>query len=549
MSWKESNLTKEIDAITGEITGIKGNYISYGLMAQFSVHRIPENPNGKGPVYEGRGSVSLLAPDDPHILLAEGNRLDDIVTKMARKEVEKRKEAGKTITDQKILEIQQMVRKELLVGRAIRRKATKDLKLTKFSLDKAKEAVVKAVEQLVVENYRSILSRMDRQGTGTQAQTVMRLYFRFAESLKYGKRAKRLLQKVCITLGEKRVEDLKKADVQKVVKKHGPEGFKIIRRFLDDYADEYQGDNPFRVHRLQANDEEREDKNNQARRKAGQSHLIEKETEKKLYQMCENDLEDGRCLVIALALGCFMSMQEMVALQWSDILFLSEGVFVRRFYPKDGGGLQNYTCPLLPMAQLLVRKRYEYLKSLGYSDKNLADMRVLTFGRDAKKNLKLSKGTDYLRDALRRVGVKYNIIQEYQEKAEKNVGGAGMRLCHDHVLNVLRRQCKIKAGSAMERYFRGLGMHGDTTNKAYRSFVGLGGRRTLAIIVNRDQRFITPQQCKIQIDQRDDNTETMNVLPGQPGKCLGVIIEVSLKKGDRVMLGSPCGLHASIGQA
>ena len=40
----------------------------------------------------------------------------------------------------------------------------------------------------------------------------------------------------------------------------------------------------------------------------------------------------------------------------------------------------------------------------------------------------------------------------------------------------------------------------------------------------------------------------MSVLPGLPGKCLGAVLEVALKKGDCLLLESEYGLHAEVGQ-
>ena len=76
----------------------------------------------------------------------------------------------------------------------------------------------------------------------------------------------------------------------------------------------------------------------------------------------------------------------------------------------------------------------------------------------------------------------------------------------------------------------------------------MNGRRALAIIARRDQHLLEPRKCAIQIDQAEDGKERMSVLPGLPGKCLGVVLEVALKKGDCLLLESEYGLHAEVGQ-
>ena len=238
----------------------------------------------------------------------------------------------------------------------------------------------------------------------------------------------------------------------------------------------------------------------------------------------------------------------MVALKWSDVLFTGEGVFVRRFQRKRVGALHNYTCPLLPAAQIMVRERYKYLQEQGYTDAELADMTVLSFGGKIKRKLKVSEGTDYLRDSLHRAGVQYSVLEEYQAQAAKRPGGAGLQLCHDHFLNVCRRECKIPADSPTEKFLRMVAFRRDTTNEAYRSFTGENGRRALAIIARRDQRLQEPRKCAIQIDQAEDGNERMSVLPGLPGKCLGVVLEVTLQRGDCLLLESEYGLHAEVGQ-
>ena len=545
MGWKESIFQAEKDPETGKLSKAAGEYVYCGLTAQFSFSRIPEDLNRKGPKYEGRGSVSLLAPDDPHILLADRDRLEAVIEKKVRKAVKAAEAIGQKVNQKALRE---GIRKELTIGRPISRKATKDIKLRSFKVATVREAVAKAVEQLILENRQSLLARMDRQGTGTQVQTVMRLFFRFGSGFQCGERAHKLLGKVCMALGEKRVEDLKKADVQKIEARFGANGCKIACRFLDECSGEYYGQNPFEKYTLEGKSEKAARDKERARKNAVKTRLIPLEAEKKLYQMCRNDLRDGRCLVIALALGCFLSMEEMVSLKWSDVLFTDGGVFVRRFQRKRVGALHNYTCPLLPAAQDLVRERYAYLQAQGYTDEELADMTVLSFGVKVKRQLKVSEGTDYLRDSLHRAGVQYSVLEEYQAQAAKRPGGAGLQLCHDHFLNVCRRECKIPADSPTEKFLRMVAFRRDSTNEAYRSFTGKNGRRALAIIARRDQHLLEPRKCEIQIDQTADAKERMSVLPGLPGKCLGAVLEVALKKGDCLLLESEYGLHAEVGQ-
>lgn len=545
MGWKESILQTEKDPDTGKLSKAAGEYVYCGLTAKFSFSRVPEDLDRKGPQYEGRGSVSLLAPDDPHILLADRDRLEIIVEKKVRKVVKAAEAIGQKV-DQKAL--REGIRKELTIGRPIARKATKDIKLRAFKAATVKDAVAKATEQLILENRQSLLARMDRQGTGTQVQTVMRLFFRFGSGFQCGERARKLLAKVCVALGEKRVEDLKKSDVKKIEERFGVKGCKIVCRFLDECSGEYYGQNPFEKYPMESKAEKAARDKERARKNAVKTRLIPLETEKKLFQMCRSDLRDGRCLVIALALGCYLSMEEMVSLKWSDVLFTNEGVFVRRFQRKRVGALHNYTCTLLPAAQDLVRERYEYLQAQGYTDEELADMTVLSFGQKTKRQLKVSEGTDYLRDSLHQAGVQYSVLEEYQAQTAKRPGGAGLQLCHDHVRNVYRRACKIPPDSPTEKFFRMIAFRRDSTNEAYRSFTGENGRRALAIIARRDQRLLEPHKCEIQMDQAEDGKDRMSVLPGLPGKCLGVVLEVALKKGDCLLLESEYGLHAEVGQ-
>lgn len=545
MGWKESIFQTEKDPNTGKLSKAAGEYVYCGLTAQFSFSRIPEDLGHKGPKYEGRGSVSLLAPDDPHILLADRDRLEAVIEKKVCKAVKAAESIGQKV-DQKAL--REGIRKELTTGRPISRKATKDIKLRSFKVATVREAVAKAVEQLILENRQSLLARMDRQGTGTQVQTVMRLYFRFGSGFQCGERARKLLAKACMSLGEKRVEDLKKSDIQKIEERFGAEGCKIVCRFLDECSGEYYGQNPFTRYTAESKAEKVTRDKERARKNAVKTRLIPLETEKKLFQMCRNDLRDGRCLVIALALGCYLSMEDMVSLKWSDVLFTNVGVFVRRFQRKRVGALHNYTCPLLPAAQIMVRERYAYLQEQGYTDAELADMTVLSFGKKTKRHLKVSEGTDYLRDSLNRAGVQYSVLEEYQAQVAKRPGGAGLQLCHDHFLNVCRRECKIPSDSPTGKFLRMIAFRRDTTNEAYRSFTGMNGRRALAIIARRDQHLQEPRKCEIQIDQAEDGKERMSVLPGLPGKCLGAVLEVTLKKGDCLLLESEYGLHAEVGQ-
>ena len=60
--------------------------------------------------------------------------------------------------------------------------------------------------------------------------------------------------------------------------------------------------------------------------------------------------------------------------------------------------------------------------------------------------------------------------------------------------------------------------------------------------------MLEPRKCEIQIGQTADGKERMSVLPGLPGKCLGAVLEIALKKGDRLLLESEYGLHAEVGQ-
>lgn len=541
-------LHKETDPETGKLIRVEGEYVRYGLTAQFSVYRVPPHPAHKGPVYEGRGSVSLLAPDDPHILLADGNRLNEIASKKAKKEIKKREEAGEKISEKQQEIIQKEIKNELKTGRAVARKATKDIKLKKFGLKEAKEAVEKTTEKLILENRQSILSRMDRQGTGTQIQTAMRLLYRYGESFNCGKRARRKLEEVCARLGEKRIEHIKKSDVEKIKKQFGIKGCRVMRRFLDFCAGAYCGQNPFARFSAENNEEKKNAKKDAARRRAAKTHLIPQKIEEKINQMCLQDLKDGRCMIVALALGCIMSIGEMVSLKWSDILFLPEGVFVQRFRPKFVSALHNYTCPLLPFSQILMRKRYEYLLDQGYKDKDLENLTVLSFGSNVKHSLKVSEATDYLRETLKKYGVQVSILAEYQKEAAKRPGGGCMKLCNDHVRNVLRKQCNIRAGSALEKFFAGQAIFGDVTNMVYRSFLGLGGRRALAIIVNRDQRFLEASKCTIKVEQLQNGLERTIILPGRPGYCLGAIAEVRLKKGEQLLVESDFGVSAEIGR-
>ena len=60
--------------------------------------------------------------------------------------------------------------------------------------------------------------------------------------------------------------------------------------------------------------------------------------------------------------------------------------------------------------------------------------------------------------------------------------------------------------------------------------------------------MLEPRKCEIQIDRAEEGKERMSVLPGLPGKCLRAVLEVTLKKGDCLLLESEYGLHAEVGQ-
>ena len=51
---------------------------------------------------------------------------------------------------------------------------------------------------------------------------------------------------------------------------------------------------------------------------------------------------------------------------------------------------------------------------------------VLSFGGKIRRQLKVSDGTDYLRDSLHRAGVQYSVLDEYQAQTAKRPGGGGL---------------------------------------------------------------------------------------------------------------------------
>lgn len=550
--WNSSFIKLEYDPESNVLAAAEGTYTYCGLEFPFSVRNkeepLKDKPD-KGKMLNVRGTISLMAPDDSGIMLAQGDRLRSLIDKKVRCLKKQIEEDGDILTAEQVEKLKMDIRQDLTTGRQVSRKARKDIKrLRAFTKEEIEKAIEERAEQIVRENMDTLVAHTERLGAATRGSTAIGLWKMKGRNWKYSKKQEKLLENISFALGERRIEDITKADAKEIYARFGRRGFVAYRNFLGQ-CDIPEQNNPFyRFPVERAAEKSLQNNEDKALEKATRVRSISQKEEARLNELCmELCRKDGRALIIVLAKDFYLSAQTMASLTWKDVLVCDEGVFIRRMIPESVGALHNFTAPLLPFGQTMLKERMEYLLSeKRIPPKELEKMPVLTLGGKMNRHLKTSQVTEYLREVLKLAGVKASVLEAYEPETKKKAGGAGLELCHDHYRNVLRDVCMIDPiSSSVGRFLCGL-MPGDTTNLAYRDFTGPSGRWLLATIVQRDRRFVKQTEGEDVLLSADDN-KTLTIGPGCSDGCLGVLFEIQLRKGEHLEFTAPHGLRAEFG--
>lgn len=514
---------------------LAGTFMICGIEGRFEVHTVG------GCCTRVTGRVSLISPLDGKILLFDGARRRELITKRAEDQ------KSRIRTEKRPRELK--ATKELnveIVGVDLDPK-THAVIFPQDSVHMIQNAVKSKAEKLYAEAQPTLARMLEQQGLG-QNVTALRLYYARAKGFfatevpvkdATRRRNSNSLQKMCVALGETAIADISPRDANQLTENFSKTEVHRLERFLN-YCRE-KGDfsctNPVTEY---ASAQKHARNFSAERTRAARMHGISLEAERMLLKLAEDHIADGRVCAIAFALGAGLGIDEMLRLRWSDVQCKNNQVYLE-LQSDNSGATHNYSRPPLPFAQEILQARCDWLHER-YT-RGFSNFPVVSDRDDPRKSISRSALTDFIRASFQRCGVRFSAL-ELEENRSKQIGGTGIRLAKEHYENVLEQVCGIPAGSQESRYLCGKPM--DTvTADCYRGLSGTSGRSYLEVIVQRDTRFSDHAEDGYTVDEEDigNGMCRYTIRPNNPAVQIGLIAELNLQQAACVAVESQNGVE------
>lgn len=279
-------------------------------------------------------------------------------------------------------------------------------------------------------------------------------------------------------------------------------------------------------------------------RDAVTSRVLPEKAERKINELIESNIADGRYIGIAIIKDAHISSADACILTWSDIIF-DDTIpdFVRIVQRRDGiaGATHDFTRPCFPFCALMLRRRYEYLLKL-YDPATLMSMPVVSQCKAPEKRLKGKDLSGHCKRIIQSCGIS-EAQRERLNSSEHN--GFGIRLLLQNYKHKLAHFCGLSSDTAAVAFLSGRSLRGDTTADHYRSFTSPEGQRYLYIAMSRDTRFTSFPDGH---QQETRNNGQIILRPSLPNRRIGAVITVTLKKGEAITVCAPKGVqgHAQV---
>lgn len=366
---------------------LAGTFMICGIEGRFEVHTVG------GCCTRVTGRVSLISPLDGKILLFDGARRRELITKRAEDQ------KSRIRTEKRPRELK--ATKELnveIVGVDLDPK-THAMIFPQDSVHMIQNAVKSKAEKLYAEAQPTLARMLEQQGLG-QNVTALRLYYARAKGFfatevpvkdATRRRNSNSLQKMCVALGETAIADISPRDANQLTANFSKTEVHRLERFLN-YCRE-KGDfsctNPVTEY---ASAQKHARNFSAERTRAARMHGISLEAERMLLKLAEDHIADGRVCAIAFALGAGLGIDEMLRLRWSDVQCKNNQVYLE-LQSDNSGATHNYSRPPLPFAQEILQARCDWLHER-YT-RGFSNFPVVSDRDDPRKSISRSALTDF----------------------------------------------------------------------------------------------------------------------------------------------------------
>jgi hypothetical protein len=511
-----------------------GQYVYADCKFHFSGR---ENPKGKS---LAKLIVRLLSPETGKTLQIQGPQ---------RRKIEAR------LTEQE--------KDDLKNGKQVAKlNAQTEIYLNTLDEHEIRKRIKEGAMRLYTANYPT-LQKMLKRSVPTESMHTLAAYFAYqhdffltqhATTESTLKEKKAALEDICAQLDGYQISAITPKILRSVYCNIGGKEqwkFGIARKFFTyiEHEGVYSGPNPFdRFYEEYAADGK--SPNREAARRAAKVHRIDAKNERLLHQRIQNQIGTPCALVIPLAKGARLTVEEIAALLWEDIRITdndgSRKVLIRNFREQLTGGTHNFTRPPLPETTDFILQQYDFLRQK-YSESALTKMYVVPDSHNPKKRVPEKTITAYIRSELIHSGISYKTLAEYSDGNSKKPGGAGITLLHENYDHVLADECGVDIHSGYGCFLRGKVIP-NVTDDYYYSFIREDGAHALDGLVRRDGRFSPEPEPGDPITEtiQDDGTVEETIHSGGPNKLTGCTGKIILPPGGRVRVKSSHGFQGDL---
>ena len=489
-----------------------------------------------------RGHISLKDPEGHRVMQVSGSERQRIIENLSGQAKEKYDQHKRI--------------RELMIG--------KDFFVRSDDPAEIRKRVTDAAVDLYMENSKQICRQLQKVLT-KDLTAIMACNARGEEYIASVSRntteanAKRKLtnlQKACILVSDKKMEDVTEADIgklkRKLMEEVKEETARERLRLLGDFW-EYclgkriiNGQNPAKAYLADNPGNKRKDPEKLANKEA-QARRLTYEVEKKLNANIESNISDGRMMSIVLLNGGGIMPTLQKGLQWKDVIFGDEITRATVVIRRDDilGGTHDYTRPLFHAEARFLRLRYDYLMELYKgNDKKIRSLPIVAKKEDPGAELEETKEiTSFVRDVLFRSGVKYSQLASSRNK-DRRVGMGTQLLQRNYEAKIL--ECGVESDSGLKDFLL-LRRIESVTGDRYRSFTSEEGQRYISNLLGRLGQFDpAPPKHTRKKRFKEGGKEIVRLDAAGPGYCNEIVVEYTLKKGDVISLESGLGMVGEV---
>lgn len=439
----------------------------------------------KSEKYFAKVTVRIISPDTGKTLQVAGKQRRAIMERLNEHE-KQALEAGKQVE---------------------KLNASTEVYLPLDDLGDIEERINDAVIRLYEKHQATLATMLKQDAVYLHLYSLFQLYQRdFLASLhiksKKGYSSKRdTLKDICARLDDMEVEKIT-VNVLKERFRDEPKKLKAPFGLAESFLNfchrkgAFYGDNPFSLWKDEMEKRSASVHPDSAARRAAKCRKIDFSKEKSIYDERVKSIEGSYSLLFPLAAYAHLTIEEIIALKWSDILVEDleneRTVIIRNIKPEYTGGVHDFSRPPLPAGKQLILMKRDLL-SKEYSESELMELYLVHQPGEPKKAISETKASEELRTCLKKAKVHFSeafVIGKsgVEKEAYSYNGQAIIQLLHDHYASILEEQCGVDLSSGLGHFLRGE-LIKDTTTSFYTSLTGEDGKFLLEAILRRDRRF------------------------------------------------------------